>query len=82
MTFRIRPAIVVLIAVLAVLAVLGSTVAAYAKEEAQPTEARLSSCATQDGDPDANFWRLVEESRPERCPTKSVRRSSDSATTS
>ena len=59
MKCRIRPASVVLIAVLAVLS---STLTACAKEEAQPTEARPPYCATQDGGPNAKFWRLVEES--------------------
>lgn len=57
--YRARSASVVLIAVLAVLA---STLTSCAKEDAQPAEARPPYCATQDGGPNAKFWRLVEES--------------------
>jgi hypothetical protein len=45
-----------------VLVVLSSTFSACAKEEAQPTDALPPYCATQDGGPDAKFWRLVEQS--------------------
>ena len=59
MKCRMRPASVVLIAVLAVIA---STLTACATEEVQPREALPPYCATQDGGPHARFWRLVERS--------------------
>ena len=60
MKCQIRPASVVLIAVLALLA---PTLTACAKGDAQPTEASPPYCASQDGGPDAHLpRRLVEQS--------------------